>query len=113
MTTVAFFADEEGRLLGFEARGHTGYAHAGEDIVCAAVSALTQSALYGLREVAKIPVMFEQEDDGATLIVMFRPEADAEDRAKGQILLRTLSGSLQAIAADYPRNVRIRFTERR
>ena len=112
MTTVAFFADEEGRLLGFEARGHTGYAHAGEDIVCAAVSALTQAALYGLTEVVAAPVKYEQRNNGAMLKVLFRPEATVEAVEGGQVLLKTLQGSLQAIARDYPRNVRI-STERR
>ena len=112
MTTVAFFADEEGRLLGFEAKGHTGYAHAGEDIVCAAVSALTQSVLYGLTEVLNAPVEYQQRNNGAMLKVQFRPEAGPEAVEGGQVLLKTLLGSLQAIARDYPRNVRI-STERR
>ena len=113
MTTVAFSTASDGSILGFEARGHTGYASAGEDIVCAAVSALTQSTLYGLREVVQAPVMFEQRNGGAMLTVMFTPEADEDHVAKGQILLQTLAGSLKAIAADYPRNIRILFKERR
>ena len=112
MTTVAFFADADGALTGFEAKGHTGYAHAGEDIVCAAVSALTQSAMYGLTQVVKSPVDYEQRNNGAMLKVRFRPDAAKEDIDRGQVLLQTLLGSLQAIARDYPRNVRI-STERR
>ena len=37
MTTVTFLT-EETRIVGFDARGHSGYAEAGEDIVCAAVT---------------------------------------------------------------------------
>ena len=113
MTTVAFFTAQDGTITGFEARGHTGYAQAGEDIVCAAVSALTQSALYGLREVARVPVAFQQRDDGAMLTVMLSPEADDGAFEKARILFETLLGSLQAIAGDYPQNVQILFTERR
>ena len=102
-----------GTLCGFDISGHSGSAARGSDIVCAAVSALTQSVLYGMREVIKAPVMFEQRNNGAMLTVMFRPEADAEAIEKGQILFETLKGSLQAIAGDYPRYVRIIFTERR
>ncbi len=112
MTTVAFYAAAAGTLTGFQAEGHSGYAQAGEDIVCAAVSALTQSVLYGLTEVVKAPVDYEQRNNGAMLSVQFRPEADEAAVREGQILLRTLQGSLQAIARDYPRNVRI-STERR
>ncbi len=37
MTTVTFLT-EESRIVGFEVSGHSGYADAGEDIVCAAVT---------------------------------------------------------------------------
>ena len=39
MTTVTFLT-EETRIVGFDARGHSGYAEAGEDIVCAAVTSV-------------------------------------------------------------------------
>ena len=37
MTTVTFLT-EESRIIGFEVSGHSGYADAGEDIVCAAIT---------------------------------------------------------------------------
>ena len=37
MTTIRFDR-RAGRILGFSCQGHSGYAEAGEDIVCAAVS---------------------------------------------------------------------------
>ena len=37
MTTVTFLT-EESRIIGFDAKGHSGYAEEGEDIVCAAVT---------------------------------------------------------------------------
>ena len=37
MTTIRFYRDH-GRLSGFSCQGHSGYAEAGEDIVCAAIS---------------------------------------------------------------------------
>ena len=37
MTTVTIFSEED-RLTGFEVSGHSGYAEAGADIVCAAVT---------------------------------------------------------------------------
>ena len=35
--TVAFFRRADGILTGYRAQGHTGYAEAGSDIVCAAI----------------------------------------------------------------------------
>ena len=43
-----------GATLGFECSGHAGYAEAGSDIVCSAVSALTAATANGLTEAAKI-----------------------------------------------------------
>ena len=37
MTTVTFHT-EGNRIIGFDSQGHSGYAEAGEDIVCAAIT---------------------------------------------------------------------------
>lgn len=110
---VTFFRRADGTLIGYRAQGHTGYAEAGQDIVCAAVSALTQSTLNGLRSVLKAPVMFDIDDQGASLEVELTPEASKEQVAQAQLLLVTLLEGLQAIERSYPRNVRIFFEERR
>ena len=47
MTTVTF-CSEGSRIVGFEVKGHSGYAPQGEDIVCAAVTSavrLTECAI--------------------------------------------------------------------
>ena len=110
---VTFFRRRDGTLIGYRAQGHTGYAEAGQDIVCAAVSALTQSTLNGLRSVLKAPVMFDIDDQGASLEAELTPEASKEQVAQAQLLLVTLLEGLQAIERSYPRNVRIFFEERR
>ncbi len=40
--TRAVFYRRNGRLIGFDIKGHSGYAESGSDIVCAAVSTLTE-----------------------------------------------------------------------
>ncbi len=110
---VAFFRRPDGALTGYRASGHTGYAEAGEDIVCAAVSALTQATLNGLKSVLKAPVMFEIDDEAALLEARLTPEATEEQVRQAQLLLQTLLEGLQAIERSYPRNVRIFFEERR
>ena len=110
---VAFYRRADGTLTGFCAQGHTGYAPAGEDIVCAAVSALTQSTLNGLRNVLKAPVVFDIDEKAARLEAYLAPEATQEQVRQAQLLLQTLLEGLQAIERSYPRNVRIFFEERR
>ena len=80
-TTVTFLKRSDGALLGYRANGHSGYAEAGADIVCAAISALTQTTLNGLKNVLKAPVMFDQDDDGAFIEAILTPEA-SEDQIR-------------------------------
>ena len=112
-TTVTFLKRSDGALLGYRANGHSGYAEAGADIVCAAFSALTQTTLNGLKNVLKAPVMFDQDDDGAFIEAILTPEASEDQIRQAQLLLVTLLEGLQAIQREYPRNLRMIFKERR
>ena len=112
-TTVTFLKRSDGALLGYRANGHSGYAESGADIVCAAISALTQTTLNGLKNVLKAPVMFDQDDDGAFIEAILTPEASEDQIRQSQLLLVTLLEGLQAIQREYPRNLRIIFKERR
>jgi len=112
-TTVTFVKRSDGALIGYSAIGHSGYADAGADIVCAAISALTQTTLNGLKNVLKAPVMFDQDDDRAFIEAKLTPEASEQQVQQAQLLLVTLLEGLQAIQRGYPRNLRIIFKERR
>ena len=48
MTHIRFHRDTKGRITAFEAQGHSGAAPHGEDVVCAALSALLQAAAFSL-----------------------------------------------------------------
>lgn len=48
MITVTVNQDEQGNIIGFSASGHAQYGPEGEDIICAAVSAILQTAVFGL-----------------------------------------------------------------
>ena len=112
-TTVTFYKRSDGALIGYSSGGHAGYAEAGSDIVCAAISALTQSTLNGLKNILKAPVMFDVDEDGAFIEVSLTPEAEEVMIRQAQLLLLTLQEGLQAIQREYPRNLRIIFKERR
>ena len=50
MITVDLFKNEQGLITGYKVSGHAGFAAAGEDIVCGAVSVLTQTPILGLEQ---------------------------------------------------------------
>ncbi len=112
-TTVTFFRRTDGKWIGYRAEGHSGYADAGSDIVCAAISALTQTTLNGLRNVLKAPVIFAADEHSARGEARVMSEATEDQVVQAQLLLETLLQGLQAIQRDYPRNIRIIFKERR
>ena len=54
----------DGRISSVEIKGHSGYAKAGRDIVCAAVSAIAQTALMGLIKYSDNMVDYTRGEDG-------------------------------------------------
>ena len=113
MTKVVFYERENGMMDGFEAAGHAGYAKRGTDIVCAAVSALTQATANGLSEVVKAPIEGQMDEDTGYLSVKILPAASEKILTDAQILLKTLKMALTEISKDYPGTIRIIIRERR
>lgn len=93
-----------GRIASFEASGHAGAAQYGRDIVCAAVSAVTQTAIEGLRQVAGVHPEVLRDDDTGFLSANLGPDLTNRE---AQTILATMLVGLRAIAKDNPRYVRI------
>jgi uncharacterized protein YsxB (DUF464 family) len=110
MVTVIVHEDSRGRLSSIAAEGHAGWADAGDDVVCAAVSAILQAAWLGLTAHAGVPVTGER-DRGK--LVMRWPD-DARERPDVAAIAATAALSIEQIARQYPEHVQaIRSTERR
>ena len=105
MIRVTLLRGSDGALAGFECKGHAGYAEAGSDIVCAAVSALSIACCNALESVAGVTPQ-AQEKDGF-LTVRLSPEQRNHD---AQTVLRVFEQGIHDIAASYPQN--ILFTDR-
>ena len=56
MTTVKFLTEGK-RVTGFDVSGHSGYAEAGADVVCAAIEATPDSHWYGVAFERTIPFL--------------------------------------------------------
>ena len=70
MTRCEFFTEND-RITGFSISGHSGYAEAGSDIVCAAISAVVAMAECTINDVCggKAKVRVKEEDARITLIL--------------------------------------------
>ena len=87
----------EHQYSGFESRGHAGYAQAGEDIICSAVSALVINAVNSIEKFTEDAFELEQAEDGGYLRLHFT-EAPGERAA---LLMDSLVLGIESIQADY------------
>ncbi|MCY6484285.1 ribosomal-processing cysteine protease Prp [Clostridium aestuarii] len=85
-------------IVAFEIEGHAGFDDIGNDILCSAVSFLSQATLNGLIEILKVNVQYQAEDDGY-LSVNIENEED-EHIEKCQILLKTMLLGIKNLIKD-------------
>lgn len=105
MITVRVGRADDGSVVSLHAEGHAGYAEPGEDIVCAAVTALVVTALIGLKRVAAHP--HEGRAGSGKAWCRLLPGGTPESRLKAAAILETTVLGLQDIAKDYKHYVRV------
>lgn len=81
--------------------GHTGYAGKGEDIVCAALSAIVQTALLGLLSVVGINVNYKVNEDKGQLHFSLPSGLSEANKQKAGIVLDTMLCGLSDIKTEY------------
>jgi len=95
--------DSRQRLSSFFVTGHAGWADDGDDVVCAAVSAIVQAAWLGLAEVAGVAVTGSR-DKGRLELAW---PAGSRDDAAVDAIVRTAALSIERIATQFPDHVRV------
>lgn len=96
-------------LVGLESLGHSGSAPRGQDVVCAAVSALVHGLLLGLSDVAEVRDLRCEADPDVPLVRVSWPEEVADSL---DLLTRTVALSLKEIESGYPGYVSITEVQR-
>lgn len=87
MITARIFRNEHGNISGFEISGHAGYAEAGSDIICSAVSAIAYTAVGYFDEKrydGKAPSY--SEEDGHMIFTAPEPKNKEETIEIGAVL---------------------------
>jgi uncharacterized protein YsxB (DUF464 family) len=98
-----------GAFAGFTVSGHAGYAKHGSDIVCSAVSALTQAAAMGLSEFLNVCGELAVEEGHMRLAL--RSGLRKEEALQAEAILQTLWLGLSGIREAYPGHLEIEVTE--
>jgi uncharacterized protein YsxB (DUF464 family) len=106
MTSVTFLT-EEGRINGFDAQGHSGYAAAGEDIVCAAVTSAVRLIDATINEVMGLCASVKVDEKNGS--IAFRLPGGLSQTAEStcQALLTGLMVYLAELHDEYPDNVEV------
>ncbi|HHZ04914.1 ribosomal-processing cysteine protease Prp [Acetomicrobium hydrogeniformans] len=105
MVKISIGIGEKGPLS-VKARGHSGYAQKGEDVVCAAVSTLMHALLLGLKEVVDAKDVIFDIRDNVPLFFLSWSEGTLGD-ASAKAVIETVLCSLRSIADSYPGYVQI------
>ena len=110
MTTITVYGTAQGEVRGFEASGHAGSAQSRRnDLVCCAVSVLTQTCVNALEAVAGIVPEVVLRDGYLRCLL---PEGtDGEAMHTAQIIFRTVRQGLTDIEKTNPRRIRVQQQE--
>jgi len=108
MLEVRFRRDSRDRLSSVFSTGHAGQGAPGEDVACAAVSALLQAAWVGLTDVAHVPVSGHRR----TGDLQMRWPEEARDRDDVRAIVATAELAIEQIAKQHRGAIRyVRETE--
>ena len=99
MTRCEFFTEGE-RITGFSVSGHSGYAEAGKDIVCAAISAIVTMAEATINDVCGAKAKVRVKDEDARITLMLPASCDEEETV--QAVLSGMLVTLLSFKEDYP-----------
>ena len=83
------FSVMDGKFVGVECEGHSDYADDGEDIVCAALSSVIQTAVLGIIRVVGINIGYEIDEARGYLKAILPKDMKKSDEHDADIILRT------------------------
>ena len=99
MTRCEFFTEND-RITGFSVSGHSGYAEAGSDIVCAAISTAVTMAEATINDVCGAKAKVRVKEDDARITLTLPASCDEEESV--QAVLAGMMLTLCSLRDDYP-----------
>ena len=106
MTTVSFHL-EGSRIVGFEVKGHSGYAEAGEDIVCAAVTSAIRLCECTINDVLGLEASVKVRQKDASISLKLPGSLGQTNESTCQALLTALMVYFTELHEEYPENISV------
>jgi len=106
MTTVTFLSAGS-RITGFDVKGHSGYAEAGTDIVCAAVTSAVRLVEATVNEVMGLCASVKVREEEALIAFRLPGGLSLTAESACQSLLTGLMVYLTELHGEYPENIEV------
>ena len=106
MTTVTFHT-EGNRIIGFDSQGHSGYAEAGEDIVCAAITSAIRLVDATINDVLGLAASVKVRESDASISFRLPGGLSEVDEHTCQNLLTGLMVYFTELRDEFPENIEI------
>ncbi len=97
----------DSRIKGFSVKGHAGYRPPGEDIICAAVSMLTQTILLGLNRFVGEGLDYRIVEDPVFLECSLPDNLTELQEVQCQAILETMVAGLKNLQKNYSGYVKV------
>lgn len=114
MIKIEIFRDKDNYIKKYTISGHANYDLHGKDIVCAAISVLSQTALLSLVKVCGLEeksIEYTIDDKTGFLDVNLPKNIENEILEKTQIVLNTLVVGINSVIESYPKYVTLQNRE--
>ncbi|AFS78988.1 hypothetical protein DUF464 [Gottschalkia acidurici 9a] len=114
MTNIKIFTDQDGSIVQYEISGHADFDEYGKDILCAAISVLSQTTLIALNKVCGIKekdIAFSVDDESGYLKVSIPKNLEKNIKDKANVVLETMIVGIEDLAYQYPKYISIKKEE--
>lgn len=112
MVRVKVYRTASGEIRSFVAAGHALYDDRGKDIVCAAVSILTQTAVNALEANAGVIPRVKVDKETGRLECVLPEGLGPREAERAQIVLESMVTGLRGIAREYKEYIVLKEVEK-
>ena len=107
MTNIKIYCDENGNIMKFECKNHSGFAEYGKDIVCAGISSITQTAVLGIKNIVKIKHKCVIDEKLGFLSFELLENENSSLFHDAQVVLNTMLCGLSDLEKNYSKFLKI------
>ena len=101
------FTSEGSRITGFEVKGHSGLAPAGEDILCAAVTSAVRLAECAVNDVLGLGASVKVRESDASITMKIPGGLSEANETTCQTLLAALMVHFASLHEEYPDHISV------